>query len=64
MEGRVTNIFTNYKLEPYVVSKLSKHERSVFAQFWCGTQSNLIETGRFRNERICDHLCILFRAVY
>lgn len=64
MKGRVTSIFTNYKLEPYVVSKLSKHERSVFAQFCCGTQSNLIEMDvSVMNEYVtifvyCSEQCI------
>lgn len=39
-------------------SKLTKCERSTFAQFRCGTLPIRIETGRFRNERICDRLCL------
>lgn len=49
---------SNYKLEPYIESKLSKCERSTFAQFRCGTLPIRIDTGHFRNERICDRLCL------
>lgn len=48
---------SNYKIEPYIDSKLTKCERSTFAQFRCRTLLVRIETGRFRNQRICDRLC-------
>lgn len=49
---------SKYKLEPYIEWKLWKRERSNFAKFRCGTLPNRIGTGRFRNERVCDRLCL------
>ena len=52
--------FTVFGIENYLLSTLSKGEKSYFAQFRCGILPLRVETGRYiglnANERICT-LC-------
>lgn len=52
---------SEYNTEPYVLMNVTKRERSVTAQFRCGTLPLRIETGRFKRpkEEIEDRLCKL-----
>ena len=51
------NFKTNFELEHYVKLNLTKHERSVLAQFRCGLLPIRIETGRYIGEPVENRLC-------
>lgn len=55
---RYFNLY-KYDMEPeeYVMWNVSKHKRSLFAQFRCGILPLQIEVGRFKNIQLRDRIC-------
>ena len=47
----------SFKTEQYVNINMSKHERSMMAQFRCGILPLRIETGRYIGEAVDNRLC-------
>ena len=56
---RYYNLFKHDgETEPYILSNLTKFERSTYAQFRAGILPLAIETGRFQNIELNDRLCV------
>ena len=57
---RYYNLFkSDLKPEPYLLTNLSKSQRSVYAQFRSGILPLAIETGRFSNVSLNNRTCIV-----
>ena len=57
---RYYNLFKpSLETEPYVLSNLTKSQRSMYAQFRSGILPIAIETGRFSNVSLNNRLCVM-----
>lgn len=49
----------DFEVEKYLSCHLTRRERSLFAQFRMGILPLRLETGRYRNEKVNDRICML-----
>jgi hypothetical protein len=53
------NFKNSYKVEPYVLSLMSRQKRSYLAQFRCGILPLQLEVGRWSNKEEEERLCLV-----